>query len=193
MWWTIALHMVTPVCGKVDKLASHLKKCRWIPANDQAELAALLGSDKENASPIMSIATGSPLKRAKTHDGISASSVSRKNADQQHEFSGDLCKLFVACGFPWVATTNPQMHIFAEKWLTGMDIPDRRVLSGRVLDSEVARVEVQLAEKVQGKLGTGECDGWKNIAGTNVITSMMTVENEVSTFFDSCAQYTYRN
>ncbi|KZP28056.1 hypothetical protein FIBSPDRAFT_692517, partial [Athelia psychrophila] len=93
-------------------------------------------------------------------------------------FSGDLCKLFVACSFLWLAVGNPQMHLFTDKWMPGMAIPDRRVLSGRVLDSEVARVEMQLADKVNGKLGTGQCDGWKNVAKTNVITSMMTVENE---------------
>lgn len=182
-----ALQMVSPICGKVDKLASHLKKCRHIPDRDQPELMALLGANKENTAPIISTATSSnssPLKRAKTHDGISASSVSRKNADQQAEFSGDLCKLFVACSFLWLAVGNPQMHLFTDKWMPGMAIPDRRVLSGRVLDSEVARVEMQLADKVNGKLGTGQCDGWKNVAKTNVITSMMTVENEVRSYSD---------
>jgi hypothetical protein len=44
----------------------------------------------------------------------------------------------------------------------------------------VAKVEARVREKVNGKVATGQCDGWTNIAKTAVVTSMMTVEHEVS-------------
>jgi hypothetical protein len=44
----------------------------------------------------------------------------------------------------------------------------------------VRKVDEETKERIGGKVGTGQCDGWKNIAKTPVIMSMMTVENEVS-------------
>jgi hypothetical protein len=49
-----------------------------------------------------------------------------------------------------------------------------------VLDKEVLKVEDAIHLFVQGKLATGQCDGLKNIAKSNVVTSLMTVENVVS-------------
>ena len=37
-----------------------------------------------------------------------------------------------------------------------------------------------MISKVKGKMATGQCDGWDNIAKTHVVTSMITVEHEVS-------------
>ena len=45
------------------------------------------------------------------------------------------------------------------------------------------KVDEETKERIGGKVGTGQCDGWKNIAKTPVITSMMTVENEVHPIF----------
>lgn len=99
----------------------------------------------------------------------------------QEEFESDLCKLFVACGVSWNSANNPQTHEFAEKWLPDdVSVPDRRILSGRVLDKEVAKVEDRIKMAVKGKFATGQGDGWKNVAKTSVVTTVMTVEREVS-------------
>jgi len=58
-------------------------------------------------------------------------------------------------------------------------IPDHCILSGQVLNEQVKKVKENIKVKVQGKLVTGKCDGWKNIAKTSVVTTMMSVENEV--------------
>jgi hypothetical protein len=72
------------------------------------------------------------------------------------------------------------MGLFVEKWIPGAELPDRRALSGRILDREVARVEARTRERIKGKIATGQCDGWKNVAKTSVVTSMITVEHVVS-------------
>ena len=61
----------------------------------------------------------------------------------------------------------------------GAVIPDRKQLSGRILDQEVESVEERMKLKIQGKVGTGQCDGWKNNAKKSVVSTMVTVENEV--------------
>lgn len=47
------------------------------------------------------------------------------------------------------------------------------------MNEQVKKVKENIKVKVQGKLVTGKCDGWKNIAKTSVVTTMMSVENEV--------------
>ena len=72
------------------------------------------------------------------------------------------------------------MKLFIGKWIPDVAQQDRRIISGQVLDSEVNKVEEKVISKVKGKMATGQCDGWDNIAKTHVVTSMITVEHEVS-------------
>lgn len=72
----------------------------------------------------------------------------------QSEFGEDLCKLFVAIRAPWNSANNPQAHIFFQKWVPGAVVPDRRTLSGPILDQEVAKVEESLKLKLQGRLAS---------------------------------------
>lgn len=98
----------------------------------------------------------------------------------REEFNEDLCKLFVSCGFAWNGASNPEMHLFCEKWIPGSEVPDRRLLSGRVLNQEVERVEAKTKDRAEGKIATGMSDGWKNISKTPVNTTLMVVEHKVS-------------
>jgi hypothetical protein len=89
-------------------------------------------------------------------------------------------KLLVANGSPWLFANNPKTCIFANKWMTpGVIIPDRKQLSRQILDNEVRQVEDRMKLQIQGKVGTGQCDGWKNKANKSVVSTMVTVENEV--------------
>ncbi|KAJ2986487.1 hypothetical protein NUW54_g9747 [Trametes sanguinea] len=150
--------------------------------------------------------SGSPLKRARTAPDL-ASGRSGPSGDQeeaafanlqgllqgpcatcpchhwtakrQAEFAADMCKLFAMCNIPWNAAENPQLEIFFEKWVPGAQVPSRRQLSGKHLQEAVKTVRSSTRAAVQGKYATGQSDGWKNIAKTSVITSMMTVDREV--------------
>ena len=63
--------------------------------------------------------------------------------------------------------------------LPGAIIPDRKKLAGRILDNKVKLTEDWMKLKIQGRIGTGKCDGWKNEAKKSVVSTMVTVENEV--------------
>ena len=81
----------------------------------------------------------------------------------QEEFSNDFLKLLVANGSPWLFANNPKTNISANKWMTpGAIIPDCKQLSGQILDKEFKLVEDWMKLNIQGKIGTGQCDGWKN-------------------------------
>ncbi|KAL6298032.1 ribonuclease H-like domain-containing protein [Sparassis latifolia] len=64
------------------------------------------------------------------------------------------------------------------EWVPGSKVSDHRMLSGRYLDRAVAEVEARTKVTVEGKVVTGQCDGWKNIAKMPIVTSVMTVEHE---------------
>jgi len=130
--------------------------------------------------------TPRPLKRAHTSlDGI-------PSKDLQAEFEVDVCKLFVSCGIAWNSADNPSMRTFMSKWvIPDVSMPHRRVLSGRVLDGEVKKVENSVRDTVKGKFATGQCDVWKNITKTPVISTVMTVNSEVSYPVNQNQMYTH--
>jgi len=183
-------------------MLTHLKNCQKISVETRNRAIAEFKADKENMPPTKSSipdivpdfthstaaassstsTTVRPLKRAKT-DSLSFGDVTAAVTDwaagRQQEFNEDLLKLFVSCGFAWNAASNPQLGLFIEKYIPGSQVPDRRALAGRILDDEVAKVEARTKERINGKVATGQCDGWKNVAKTSVVTSMITVEHEV--------------
>ncbi|KAF5387115.1 hypothetical protein D9615_001638 [Tricholomella constricta] len=192
-----ALKQIEPICGKIKKLEAHLRMCELLSVEGRAAVSCLL--EKENVPPTptpvpshflqtilsssqqtptmpLSRAGGRPLKRAHT------SLDDLQTPGTQDEFEVDVCNVFVACGIAWNAANNPTMHAFTKKWVhPDVLMPDRQVLSGRVLDGEVEKIEGAVRDVMMGKFVTGQCDGWKNVAKTPVITTVMTAGNEVST------------
>ncbi|KEP45065.1 hypothetical protein V565_322990 [Rhizoctonia solani 123E] len=98
--------------------------------------------------------------------------------EQQEEFAADLLNVISACGLPFYVASHPVFKNFLHKYARGARIPCRQILSGRVLDKQVARAEECVKGHTRGKLAMGQCDGWKNIARTPVIAVMMTVEGQ---------------
>jgi hypothetical protein len=98
----------------------------------------------------------------------------------QTEFGEDMCKLLIAIRAPWNAANNPQMQLFVQKWVPGAVVPDRRTLSGPILDREATKVEDKLKSKLSGRLATFTTDGWKNKAKQSIVASMVSIASEVS-------------
>ena len=98
---------------------------------------------------------------------------------RQQEFGDDFCRLLVATRSPWNFANNPETHLFAQKWIPGAVIPDRRTLSGPMLDREAAKVEDKLKLELKGKMATFQTDGWKNKAKQSIVATMVTVGSEV--------------
>ncbi|KAJ6447708.1 hypothetical protein C8R45DRAFT_850720, partial [Mycena sanguinolenta] len=67
---------------------------------------------------------------------------------------------------------------FSGRWLPPAVLPDRRVLSGNILANESGKVVAATRKKIENKLATYSEDGWKNVAHTNVDTSMLSVEGQ---------------
>lgn len=189
---------VIPTCGKAERLKAHARRCIYVPKSDVEHVLALTLRQGNEDGPLPRMShpdvqsSSRPLKRAKkSHSSFdTTSSVAEDTSEpsaggtwdsaRQNELAIDICKLFAVCGWAWNSVENPEVDLFFAKWVPGSAVPDRRKLSGPCLDAAAATAESRIAARVRGKVATGQCDGWKNVAKTNVVTSMMTVERAVS-------------
>jgi len=120
-----------------------------------------------------------PLKRLKSGSFRADSPLRQWDAATQNDFNDDLLNVFVANNFSWNSANNPEFIKFMTKWIPEAMVPDRRTLLGSILDRQSQRVETRMKDKLNGKLATGQCDGWKNNAKASVVAMMVTVDNEV--------------
>jgi len=188
--------------GKPEKtMIPHLIKCTKVSPEVRERAKQQKNKDQDENMPVRTLSVTPSLSRAGTPapprsplGSIQPDSsamltvprpVKRQRTDEwtpshQQEFSADLLKVFVSAGIPWNAANDPELRQFHEKWIPGSKTPDRRVLSGRLLDKEATEAENRMQKRMQGKLATGQCDGWKNVARASIVASMVTVEGEVS-------------
>ncbi|KAH9050333.1 hypothetical protein EDB87DRAFT_1827458 [Lactarius vividus] len=188
-----------PMAGKPKQcMVPHLSKCIYV---DPSVRAVALGQASNTPTttgqfailqhlsqpPGPSLLSTKPLTKRKhmwsSYEDSPLSSASTGKTTPwtstlQSEFGEDMCKLLIAICAPWNATNNPQMCLFMQKWLLGAVVPDRRTLSGPILDQEAAKVEDKLKEKLKGKLATFTTDGWKNKAKQSIVASMVSIASE---------------
>lgn len=125
--------------------------------------------------------TSRKRQRAAADDGYyETASVEKWPSNIQDEFAADLCRLLVACNIAWWAVEHPYFRHFFSKWLPMAILPGRKTLSGRVLDTEAGKVTELIKRDVRDRFCTGQCDGWKNIAKSALVASIVNVEYAVS-------------
>ncbi|KAE9393304.1 hypothetical protein BT96DRAFT_959093 [Gymnopus androsaceus JB14] len=92
------------------------------------------------------------------------------------EFHANLCWLMVSGIVSWRVAENLYWRYFFLKWVPGSVLPGRDVLLGHILNEEVEKANDATKDEVRGWYGTGQCDGWKNIAKKSLISGMLNVE-----------------
>lgn len=130
--------------------------------------------------PLNFTETTSKRRRTSSFNTESPPALNRSwTSDLQKEFGEDFCKMLIATRSSWNTAHNVEMRLFVQKWIPGAIIPDRRTLSGPILDREAAKVEDGLKLKLQGKMATFQTDGWKNTAKQAIVATMVSVDSEV--------------
>jgi hypothetical protein len=186
-----------PMCGKPKQMKTHAERCLLLKPDTlgtsllaetlqthQIRVTQQANTENIPLSPNQPLLhthmpSGPLLKRARTTQ-LSFGETQGLDAETQLEFGHDFLKLLIANGSPFLFENNSETRIFANKWMIqGAIVPDRQKLAGRILDNEAKITEDQMKLKIQGKVGTGQCDGWKNKAKKSVVSTMVTVENEV--------------
>lgn len=188
------------MASKPDNLYRHISKCAHVDtaARERAKFDLKFKSPGTRSDVPVSDPSPSttahphPLSASASAESMGsghASSVplsaetapSRKWTESlRRAFDADVCRLLVAVNLAWWAVDNPFWRYFFEKWIEGCYMPGRITLSGRILDEEAGKVQAQMKDEVHGRFGTGQCDGWKNIAKRALIGSMVNVEYKVS-------------
>ncbi len=181
---------VIPICGKKETMLAQARRCPNLTLHQRQKVSGLcedISPDSENIPPSQSTSqnmpqAGPPPKRAKTSTTPQSAELPQWNwtAALRGEFSGSLLDLFAVCGIPFNVADNVEFEHFILRWIPGAKIQDRRDLAGSLLEDAVRKIEDATGERVAGKFATGQSDGWRNIAKTDVITSMMSVDREVS-------------
>ncbi|KZV99187.1 hypothetical protein EXIGLDRAFT_831738 [Exidia glandulosa HHB12029] len=180
---------IEAICGKPHLLLRHLRNCDHVP--DAIKLRAEPKSkDSSTAAVGSSSASASGSTAAASTNGQPASAPPAKMARQsaftvttkarftpavQKDFESDVCRLFIANDWSWNGVENPTTEMFFEKWVPGSQLPPRQRLSGSILESEAAKVRENIKTNVSGRFATGQCDGWKNVAKSALIATMITV------------------
>lgn len=185
------------MAGKPEKMIKHLRKCTNISEEDRAwahqqSTASERRLSKENAPAptvptIISTISTVPgdihsAKRVRRSEDVAAMPAPALVSVpfSQEDLESDILELYVALGWSFNGADNPIWQRFLERWVQGSQPVSARRLSGPILDRRAAAVEERIKPLVAGKLGTGQCDGWKNIAKASVVSSLVTVEGEVS-------------
>jgi len=99
----------------------------------------------------------------------------------QRRYQKDFCRVLIGINAAWCAADNLVFREFLGTWVDRpVSLPNRRAVSGHVLTSVVESVQEKVAKVMKGKMATGQCDGWKNIAKSALVSSVMTVDSTVS-------------
>ncbi|RXW18608.1 hypothetical protein EST38_g7244 [Candolleomyces aberdarensis] len=123
-----------------------------------------------------------PPKRARQSGPLSENELTffppSDQVHRQHEFNQDIIRLLCSCELLFYLLERPQFRHFIMKWIPNVQLPDRCTASESLLNKECERIISQTKDRIGGKFASYQCDGWKNVAKTAVVSSMILVENE---------------
>ncbi|KAI0072875.1 hypothetical protein K474DRAFT_1650318 [Panus rudis PR-1116 ss-1] len=176
---TISAHPpVEPVHGRASTMHTHARKCPFVSKDDfvlvdtQAKAEAS-GNTRSSPASQKNFTIPRESRNSKSSAPPIIDPGEPWTATKNDQFARDLCKLFIACDFAWNAADNIQLQLFFAKYIPQAKVPDRRKLSGIYLDQEVTVAENKTKADIAGRLGTLQCDGWRNVAKVPVVTSMV--------------------
>lgn len=142
--------------------------------------------DPVEAATASTPTTTRPVKRRRTEAGLDVPFYGETQQPQpwpehiQQQFQADLCRLIIACNIAWWAVDHPFFRYFFGRWMPEALLPGRKVLSGRILETEAQRILAEMKTAVGHRYATGQSDGWKNVSRTSLQASVINVEYTVS-------------
>lgn len=156
-------------------LKKHLSSCGFAPYDVRSEYSKERQPKKEDLE--LQLNESKPFKPASQVPAL------KSEKEIQKEFNIELCKMVIETGSSWKLASHPAFHEFINTCAKLESIPhilSPQTLSGPILNQVLTQVESEIYAKIKGKLGTGQCDGWKNRSRTSLVASMVSVEGQVS-------------
>jgi hypothetical protein len=192
--------------SKPQNLSKHLGKCSNVTEDIRIRFADSKAPGPKvttvhalaptgHGPPVTSITSvttvTSLIPSTNTGDGVGANtSASRSNSTQVHpqaewntaktqEFHRDLV-FFIACAnLPFRIVENPAFQNITWKYSGDPPLPSPSTLRNKILNEVTDEIEVKSLQKMKGKMGMGQCDGWTNVAKNSMILILVNVEGKV--------------
>ncbi|KAE9396173.1 hypothetical protein BT96DRAFT_996988 [Gymnopus androsaceus JB14] len=170
------------LAGKVDHLWKHLCNCPYAPTavKDLANANIAAKHQRSATRAVKNIETAIPggptLNSSSASQGIEATLAPPLPSRASSRSSSISSVHSVMVLFLGVLLSILFGIIFFAKCVPGSVLPGHDVLSGWILDEEVAKADARTKDEVQNCYATGQADGWKNIAKKSLIAGMMNVE-----------------
>ena len=185
--------------NRVDRMKTHAAKCLKtktvqtesesgkeadVSENDNVELQ----KDQEKSDSCSTVPeemtcpddTGThQSKRPRTMQTNIGEYIVKTNSDYKHELDVQVAKFFFACNIPFNAVEHKEFITLVKNLRPGYTPPNRKTLSGTLLDEMTCNLENEMKSQLQGKECTLVQDGWSNIHNDPVIASCLQVENKV--------------
>ncbi|KAJ6616252.1 ribonuclease H-like domain-containing protein [Mycena sp. CBHHK59/15] len=166
---TLALNAVIPFCGKPEKLRSHIRTCDHVEQKWKLRLEKEKesdDSDNDTSTPTVPSGTSTsavtlPQKRKQaTFSVISEPRLPVFKKQKQKQFESDILKFWTVLNASYNSIEIPFVTKFFNDWVPGAELPGRRALSGRILDTEVENIQADIQKKVKDEFATASVDGW---------------------------------
>lgn len=141
--------------GHIRKFNTHLPNTRTVPAQ------ALLTTSSFQSGEANVDLEGQALSAVALQDPWTS--------ERPKDFARDFLRLLVSINAAFVAAENPFLLHFFARWVPGSIVPSRQAVASEILDNEAERVMKEMQQALEGKYGTGQVDGWKNIAKVSLV------------------------
>ncbi|KAJ7122705.1 ribonuclease H-like domain-containing protein [Mycena crocata] len=192
-----ALEDVPPICGKGERMLSHLRKCPDVAPDVRAFIQACA----KNKGSTVRLSRNQQIARA----AVNAPAQLDIKLTTRTPFPASRVNSIIAPSTPrrntggqFVSTLSPhnpgrlrnmwdtlRQEEFAQdlcKLFISCNVAWNSAANPQLLlffSNLVCPVETEMKAKVSGKFGTGQCDGWKSNAKASIITTSVTVEGKL--------------
>ena len=96
------------------------------------------------------------------------------NPGKQERFDSCIARATAAANLALSWTENPEILALFDKFVPGAKLPTQKVLTNRIIPTEVNKLHQQAMKNVSGSEVTIQCDGWTALNTHHYIAFMMT-------------------
>lgn len=167
----------TLVSAKAPRLKQHFQKCNKFQKDEASSLINedQLDNDLEESNKRQRTDTESPSCSSVLKQPSMSNYIVKTTTAHKEEIDKAMAKFFYACNIPFRVSENRHFKDFIQVLRPGYEPPNRKQLSGDLLN----RINDDIMNKVQtelnGKTVTLMQDGWSDVHNTPIIANILSI------------------
>jgi len=164
----------TLVSAKAPRLKQHIQKCNKIKI-DKVNLVSEDNSDDnlEESNKRKRVDTESSSCSYVLKQPSISNYVIKTTTAHKEELNKAMAKFFYACNIPFRVSENEHFKNFIQILRPGYEPPNRKQLSGNLLDKIHNEIMDQTQSELKGKTVTLMQDGWSDVHNTPIIANVL--------------------